>query len=517
MKLERLFALKRDRAFLQAVVLTAGRVAALALQIVTIRFFTTLIAPVEVGRYYLLLAAQTWATLLLLGAPSMYLWRNFLEWRKRDLHLRALAIFFGYCAGVALVSLPVFWIAVHLGFVSTRSALATSVVLVIWLVAATAMNVLAMALNLVQSRVASVLVATGSSVLALLGALFAISLTASRTAEVWIGGLAAGTAIAAIAGAVWLRRVAGLQRAHDATAQRLEPDGSLWRSVWLFSWPIAVITGLYWVQSQGYRRILLTTAGESGVGVFAVAWSIGATMGIAVDQILQQWILPPFFHRVADGRSVESIDALWQEYFAAVLRLLIPLAALTAAASPFLLRLLAGPTFQLHPMLPVWAAVSETFHVVANLFYLGGIARRQTREMVLPFVPGVIWVLAAVHPASARFGLHGAGAAVFVSYLVLGVVMWWTVQRRIFSKVTMRDLTAPSAFGLLIILFCAIAGLAGWQASLTKAAVTVVIAGLLFAGGALTGLPRLLALTQPPSENEQPPIEASVIEEAPCL
>jgi O-antigen/teichoic acid export membrane protein len=199
-----------------------------------------------------------------------------------------------------------------------------------------------------------------------------------------------------------------------------------------------------------------------------------------------------------------------------VLRLLIPLAALTAAASPFLLRLLAGPTFQLHPMLPVWAAVSEMFHLLSNLFYLGGIARRQTREMVLPVIPGVILVLLAVYPASASFGLHGAGAAVTASYLILDVSMWIAVQRHIFSKVTIRDLVVPSLFALAIVVFCIIAGLAGWQASVPKAALTVVIAGLLFAGGALAGLPRLLTLTQPPAA-EEAPIEASRIEEAPCL
>lgn len=513
--LARVALMRHDRALLHAVVLATGRGIAIVLQIVTIRAFTTLITPHEVGRYYLLLAAQTWATLLLLGPPMMYLQRHLLEWRAHNAHARAMAMFFGYTVAVAILVLPVFWFVIHLGFVSAASPIATAVVLVVWLVAATSMSVMGTLLNLMQRRGASVLVTSGGSVLALAGALTMVFGTGTRSAETWVAGLSIGTAIAAMIGAVWLVKGVVQTTTPESGDGSLGTASMLLRSVWHFSWPLALITSLYWIQSQGYRRILLMTAGESGVGQFAVAWSVGATIGIAVDQILQQWLLPPFFQRVA-GKSVEEIDETWQQYFAAALRLLIPLGALTAALSPFLLRLLAGPTFQMHPLLPVWAGIAETFHVIGSLLYLGGIARRKTREMVVPHLPGAISVLLFLYPASLYFGLHGAGSAMMLSYIIFDVSMWLTVQRHIFARVSARDLTIPAIVSIAIVLVCVAAGLAGWRANLGLAALTTAIAALVFLAGALAALPRLLILTQP-SADVVVPVEARSLEEVPCL
>ena len=473
----------RDRALATALLLVAGRAASVLLQIVAIRALTALIPSSEVGRYYLLVTAQAWAALILIAPPTAYLSRHLLEWRQRNAHRHALSLYSRYAAAVVVLSLPLFVLAIRHGYLSTPSALRTSVVLVLSLAAITASGLVATVLNLLERRAAAVAVAVASSALGIGCAVAAMRFADERSAEVWAFGLAAGNAIAALAG---LAAIPG----DGGAGTRVSWTPS---EVWRFCWPVAAITALFWVQSQSYRRVLLVTSGAEALARFAIAYVVVATAAAAVESVLQQWVLPPFYNRIAN-QTIERIDDVWQEYFAALMPLLIPFFAFLTTASPFLLRLIVAPGFQTLPMVAVLAGIAESFRIVNGLVYQGGIARRNTQEMIVPNAPGALATPLLVYVASLHFGLHGAAAAVALSYVVVFASFRLTVQPRIFSRLSWRDAALSLAFALAIVVVCA----AGWRlgGDAPGAVLTVAAGGTLCLFAGLVALPRLLPLMQ---------------------
>jgi hypothetical protein len=108
-----------------------------------------------------------------------------------------------------------------------------------------------------------------------------------------------------------------------------------------------------------------------------------------------------------------------------------------------MLRLLAHDNFQAAVYLSIWGGLAESMRVIAGLFYIGGIGRQNTRNMILAHVPGAIIVVVAAATIGFYNSLHWLGLLIALSYFVLGLRLWMYVDRKMIINLSIRDFRLP--------------------------------------------------------------------------
>lgn len=413
--------------------LLLGRIGQILVQVVTFRALTTLLSSQEVGRYYLLTSVQAWFSLFFLAGPALYVARKFLDWRREDAHARALLSFVLFVLGLSLLCIPVAWLLLRWGWISSPTPAATVLLIAAWLFVASLASQASSLLNLLERRFASVILVVGASLLGLLAACFAVA-RASPRAESWLSGFTAAYAVVGVIGVLLLIRALGA--AGNAGKENVSPSLPStpdWRPAWDFAWPITLIMALYWAQSQGYRFALSFARGEEQVGLFVIAYSMGASIILVAESVRCQWVLPRFYDRIS-GATGEQCDEVWQDYVALLVPLFLPLAAFAVFAGPFLLKLLAGPEFQAAAPYALWGGIAESFRMLIVLFFQGAVGRLKTREMLLPHLPAAIIAVGGTYFMGLYGNLHGVGLSLALSYAAVAVLMHLFVNPRLLSR-----------------------------------------------------------------------------------
>ena len=427
--------------FVTVGVLAFGRLLQSVLQILTVRLLTTVLSPFEVGRFYALASVQGWVSLSLGAAPWLYLNRNYLEWRRSNLHGSAFGLFLGYTVLLGVLTALIGWVLLYFSVVSaTILWVVTAGGLALWMIGTIVMSQTALLVNLLGHSKIFVILRSGGMI-AGLGLATWLATYQSNLAESWIVGLGIGSVGFACVAIVILFRLSNLKfpgsftnredAAHLFTSNR--------SSGFSFMWPVMVMTGLYWVQSQGYRIPIANSIGEAELGLFSIAYSMGANVVIAAEAvIISQWLVPMYYRKIV-GMNPDETDMVWRDCVAVVFPIVIVVGIFAVLSGPFMLRLLAHDSFQSAVYLSVWGGAAESIRVIAGLFYIGGIGRQNTRNMILPHVPGAVIVAIAASTIGAYHSLHWLGLLIALSYFVLGISLWLYVDRKMVVRLSLRQ------------------------------------------------------------------------------
>ena len=250
-----------------------------------------------------------------------------------------------------------------------------------------------------------------------------------------------------------------------------------------FMWPVMIITGLYWVQSQGYRIPVAMSAGESELGLFSVAYSMGANVVVAAEAVvISQWLVPMYYRRIV-GMNANETDEVWRDCVGVVFPVVIVVAVFSILGGPFMLRLLAHDNFQAAVYLSMWGGLAESMRVIAGLFYIGGLGRQNTRNMILPHVPGAMIVVVAAATIGYYNSLQWLGLAIALSYVVLGITLWISVDRKMIVELSVRDFRLPVVAIFLMALMFVFAWVNHWyQDEIPSALVLMVLGGISLLG-----------------------------------
>ena len=456
-----------------------GRGLQIAIQIASIRLLTSLLSPTEVGRFYALASVQGWVGLSFVSAPGTYLNRNYLEWKKQNLHGPALKVFILYALFLAIVTAGIAWLLLRSEVISSSGLWVLSAcVLGAWMFGT---NVMAQAVSLVNLLGRTRTFVSLRLVAMILG--FALAsffvLAMDRSAEKWIWGLGLGHIVIGIV-TVWvLLQHSGLSPRRWFKNQGIFHFIGDHRSTgFSFMGPIMLMTGIYWLQSQGYRIPVAAVLGESQLGLFSVSYSMGANVIIAAEAIIiNQWLVPMYYRRIVGVNSGAS-DSVWRESVAGVLPVLVLVAVFSVVAGPFMLRLLAHDEFQGAASLALWGGIAESTRLFAGLFYIGGVGRQDTRRMILPHIPGGIFMLVAAGSVGIFYSsLHVLGLNIFLSYLVLVVSLWVYVDRSMMTQVSGKGLRFPLVVIILMLLIFAVAWMNEWYRHIIPSAIVVMALG----------------------------------------
>ena len=231
----------------------------------------------------------------------------------------------------------------------------------------------------------------------------------AATAEFWLIGQVLGQAIVLGPAAVLLWSL--LSKDAESNCRSSEASSNFTLPVVLtFSWPLAIVTALSWLQSDGYRFVLSHVSGDARVGLFAAGYALGAGLMIAFEELFHQFYQPLFYKTIA-GRDKIARGKAWNEYASAYLPTILLMGTFVALGAPLLIRVLVGEKFQGVGVVIVLATVRESIRMVSTAYYMAALGELDMRAFIFPYAMGSAAALAGVYFLAPWDPLIGTGLA----------------------------------------------------------------------------------------------------------
>ena len=440
------------------VILGAGRVLQAFLGLLTLRLMTELLIPSEVGRLNLLQAGVGGFSLLLIAPVGAYLQRHAVEWRIEGRLWREFLAFAAYLALLPLILIPIMLVL--------RDAVALVMTIglgwLLWLVNGHLVLVslqqdIAAMLNTISRRGWFVLLSNLALALGLIVASLSVVLF-STTAEWWFNGLLAGHLLL-LPGAIYL--IWHYRRVRDALPVRSPAPGFWSREIFAFSWPMAVGTAFYWLQSSGYRFVLASNTSEATVGFFAVGFAIGAAPLAMFDRLAMDYLMPRFYQETPHS-DARTKAAAWNRLVSTYWPLALVSSGLVGASGVFLARLLVGPAFWQVSWLAGWGAATQTLLIAYSCYVQMARAVLNNRVLILPSVVGGGCALAGTLVLSRWEPLLGTAIALMLAMLLTLLVAAVRLHKLFPLRLPWRGIGVGLAMGGGAV------GLMGWLTSLVS-------------------------------------------------
>ena len=170
-------------------------------------------------------------------------------------------------------------------------------------------------LNLLEYR-GRFIVLTLVTILVGLASSFLLVKAFEPNAEFWLLGLLIGQTVISLIGVKML-----FNKLHPEVSVD-KPTQIHFKLLFAFAWPVAISVGLNWVQTQGYRFLIVDSLGLEALGLFVAGYGISAGLLAAFESVLTTYFQPRLYKRVNNNNIAEQTLA-WNKYAAAILPSLI--------------------------------------------------------------------------------------------------------------------------------------------------------------------------------------------------
>lgn len=429
------------------ITIIVGRAAQFLIALITLRVATTLLSPEEMGKVALVATTTAFFALLLINPVGMFINRRLHAWQASGHGVGYLVRYAGYIAlvaTIAAISLPLF---VMTGLISFGIPTVWLIALVCGSVIFNTVNQTTIpCLNLLGDSRRFILL-TVATLIASFVAAVTLVLTVQRTAEYWMLGILLGQALLALVGTRDL--FAQLGRSNLASIQQ-PIHRQHFRSLFAFSWPVAIAAGLGWVQAQGYRYLMVDDLGLAQVGLFVAGYGLSAGIIAGFESVLTTYFQPRLY-RDANAATPQLQTEAWRRYAAAVIPSLVLTVGLLIALAPDLTRLLLGQRFQGAASFVIWGALAEAARVLASVYSLIAHVHMRTRWLIWPNVVGAVISIVACALLMPIFGAHGAGLGLVCSGFIAVIHLHTIILKKIDGGISPRTIIRTAAILFLLL------------------------------------------------------------------
>jgi len=453
--------------------LLAGRIVVGASQLVMMWVLTAFLDAREMGKYYLWMSVISAVSLLAINPITVYLQRHLHGWNEKKVARFAVRKLLLFLCVIGVGTSGILWGVNQLAVGDLDLPAACLGAAVSLLVVLSALAALFPGLcNLLGRPRAFVLFSSVDS-WGRIGAICLFALILPRLAGTVLWAMAGWGAVSALLSGRYLYK--RLQRPgdeHDPFSVRM-----IRRDLLAFVWPLAVSSGLYWGQSEGYRFILQNLAGTDAVGRFVVAYSLGAAPMIALDTLFHQCYLPIFYREIA-AETAQDYAAAWNKYAEKVMSGFIPLGVCTACAGPFLARWLVHANYRDIGIYAAFGAISQLLRIFSASFYFGVVAQRNTSLLILPVVLGALVALGGTFVLARQSPIFGVGASLILSHLVVSIGSYLQLRKKIAVRIPWARMQEAVVWSVPLGLLLLFAHRLGWEAMPLSNLLTLALIGL---------------------------------------
>jgi len=422
-----------------------GRVMQFFLLFATIKMATTLLAPAEMARVYLVLSMVSFYAMIFLNPVGMFMNRRLHAWNESGKVQHYYDFFWLYLLIVCGVELASLMFLVNVGWIGAHTSMGWLVLLSGGLLLFSTVNqVVIPGLNMFGHREWFVVLTLATVATSLLASV-ALVLGFSPNAEAWVCGQLIGQLLIAVVGwKVFFKKLTMRSPPRKNTKAQV-------KMLFAFTWPVAIAVGLGWMQTQGYRFMMESTLGLTALGLFAAGYGISAGIISAFESVFATYFQPMFYKRVSNGSIAEQTRA-WNEYAGAVFPSLIFVSFVIIAIAPDLTRVMLGPNFQESSQFIVWGVVAEFARLASGVFGLIAHARMKTRLLLMPGFTGALIAIVLLWLLMPVFGSTGVGVALALSLIVSFFVIYVSTRNEFVVKLPKKMLVMSVAMGAFFFL-----------------------------------------------------------------
>lgn len=464
------------------ILVSGGRLASALLALVAIRAVTTFLTPEQYGELALLIAVQSFCGLFLINPVGQYINLHTHAWWDDGTLLARLKSYRQYVLVVSLVGMAA---VLGMGKLQTvHQVLWTAAAMFAMVVAGTWNATLIPVLNMLGFRAASVWWSIVTAVLALAASIILVMWLPFATA--WFAGQAIGLALGAFGARYVLRQHAMQAENSQGTLPLLDR-----RTILTYCLPLALATGLMWLQLSGYRFVIEGYWGLAQLGFMAVGLQLAGQIWMLAESLASQFLNPLFYRRITAYENYAEVELAFSDLLNTLIPVYFVLTGLLILSAPYLLNVLVAPQFQDAITFVMLGAGIEMCRVLGNLLSNAAHVRRKTKSLALPYAAGAMVSLVLIYLAGVKqmeIGWAGAALSAGASAMlaVMAVVMYQQVK---FSLDVARCSVGAAGMAVMVLL-------AVWLPKLSGVGTSI---GMLMLMGVLSGIVVLALLWKNPA------------------
>lgn len=459
-----------------------GRLAAALMALVAIRAVTTFLTPEQYGELALLITVQMFCGLFLINPVGQHINLHTHAWWDDGTLAARLRSYRRYVLAVSLVGLVA---VLGMGKQHTvQQVLWTAIAMFTMVVAGTWNATLIPMLNMLGFRAASVLWGIITVAIGLASSILFVMWLPSATA--WFAGQAIGMGGGALGAKYVLRKHAIQSKSAEGFLPLLDK-----RTVLTYCLPLALATGLMWLQLSGYRFVIEGYWGLAQLGFLAVGLQLAGQIWALAESLAMQFLYPLFYRRVSAHENRVEVELAFSDLLNTLIPVYFVLTGLLILIAPYLLKVLVASQFQDAIIFVMLGAGIEMCRVLGNLLSNAAHVRRKTKSLALPYAAGAMVSLVLIYLAGVRqmeIGWAGAGvlAGASVMFTVMTIEMYQQVK---FSLDFVRCAAGAAVMLAMVLIGVWLPSIAGLGASIA----------MLMLMGALSGITILALLWKNPA------------------
>jgi O-antigen/teichoic acid export membrane protein len=358
-----------------------GRLAAALMALISIRAVTTFLTPEQYGELALLIAVQTFCGLFLINPIGQHINLHTHAWWDDGTLMTRLKSYRRYIFVVSFVGASVVF---FMGKQQTlEQILWSSAVMFTLVIVGTWNATLIPMLNMLGFRSASVL---WSILTVMIGLACSISFVIwLPSATSWFSGQTIGMAIGALGAKYVLHKHALHTKLSKGRLSLIDR-----RTVLSYCLPLALATGLMWLQLSGYRFLVESYWGLAQLGFMVVGLQLTGQISALVESLVMQFFYPMFYRRVSAHEQVHEVELAFSDLLNTLVPIYFVLIGLIIVSAPYLLKLLVASQFQDAIFFVILGAGIELCRVLGNILSNAAQITRKTKSVVLPYAVGAI-------------------------------------------------------------------------------------------------------------------------------
>jgi len=425
-----------------------GRLAAALMALISMRAVTTFLTPEQYGELALLIAVQSFCGLLLINPIGQHINLHTHAWWDDGTLMARLKSYRGYIIMVSFVGAIVIF---TMGKQHTlEQILWTSIAMFTVVIVGTWNSTLIPMLNLLGFRAASVL---WSILTVIIGLACSICLVMwLSTATAWFAGQAIGMGICVL-GVTHVLQKHALPIKHSKGYLSLIDKNT----VLSYCLPLALATGLMWLQLSGYRFLVESYWGLAQLGFMVIGLQLAGQISALAESLAMQFFHPMFFRRVSAHEQMDEVKLALSDILNTLIPVYFVLTGLIIVSAPYLLKVLVASEFQDAKFFVMLGAGIELCRVVGNLLSNAAHIRRKTNSLALPYGVGAITTLVLIVLIGLRQQeIIWVGVALIFGAIAMLLVMLIAMYR----QVSFRLDVWRCLFGIVVML--AMIGLVDW-------------------------------------------------------
>ena len=369
-----------------------GRVATALISIASLRILTTLLEPADFGLYALLLAFHGCAALILLSPVGLHINRNMHAWWDENTLLSRLYLFNKYLFFVSVgiaVAVICWWLIYQATDQNIYGAIFASIAVGLTIFLSTWCGLFVQILNMLGFRAASAGWMTASSIIGLgFSSLFTYKY---HTGTSWLLGQTVGMAVGAIGAGLMLCRYQVGRKFVVMNFEKLPPLLDR-QTIVHYCLPLAIATGLMWLQNTGYRFWVGGAWGAAELGLLAVGLSISAQIWAIIETLSMQFLNPYLFRHITDVKSDSQKSVILSDMVNIMWPVYAVLAGFNVIFASSLLKMLTNERYHAAVSFVLLGVFIEFFRCTANLWSYAAQIERSTTKYIWPYGFGAIIV-----------------------------------------------------------------------------------------------------------------------------